>query len=260
MTSNAYIASDGEKLMKVGKANDPQRREKQIALPITCTVACLDEAAAFRVEHKLRDFVIKRGGIRHVATKDWFAFDPQIYEMLCEFVATQDGFAPIPVKVETEADIDAEIAALRKRYFKLLEDELQRELNKALAEKAELKEKIKWLDEEIYILQRATWMPIEEIEAKYGDTHPELVRTLKEQRRELQQKDDEIARIIAEKNDEIARILSGKNIGVKNNSKESVYTQTEIYLKDFMEHIAPLHEEIGALKAEIRFLQETYGP
>lgn len=32
MTSNAYLATDGEKLMKVGKANNPKRREKQIDL------------------------------------------------------------------------------------------------------------------------------------------------------------------------------------------------------------------------------------
>src|SRR5687768_13896163 len=141
MTSNAYLATDGEKLMKVGKANDISRREKQIALPITCTVACLDEDAAFRVESKLRAFVVKCGGIRHEATKDWFSFDPQIYKMLCEFATTIDGFEPIPpkpIKEETQADIDAEILKLRKRYIKLLEDELQAELDKVLAEKAEL--------------------------------------------------------------------------------------------------------------------------
>src|SRR5690606_273431 len=118
-TSNAYVATHGENLMKVGKANDPKRREKQIDLPITLTVACLDEAAAFRVEDKLRQFIIERGGIRHASTIDWFAFDPQIYKMLCEFAANLDGFVPL-----SEADAqEAEIALLRRRYFQLLTEE-----------------------------------------------------------------------------------------------------------------------------------------
>jgi hypothetical protein len=35
MTSNAYIATAGENVMKVGKANDVKRREKQVAIPIS---------------------------------------------------------------------------------------------------------------------------------------------------------------------------------------------------------------------------------
>lgn len=65
MPSNAYIASDGVSRMKVGKANDPKRREREIALPIMMTIQCLDEAAALRVETQLREFVIQRGSIRH---------------------------------------------------------------------------------------------------------------------------------------------------------------------------------------------------
>ena len=59
MPSNAYIASDREKLMKVGKANDTKRREKQINLPINVTLACLDEATAYRVEDQLRQFIVE---------------------------------------------------------------------------------------------------------------------------------------------------------------------------------------------------------
>jgi DNA anti-recombination protein RmuC len=122
MTSNAYIASDGETLMKVGKANDTQRREKQIALPMTVTVACLDESAAHRVESQLRQFVIEQGGIRHQSTIDWFKFDEQIYAVLCEFAGKLDGFEVIPVQ---EKGLDEEIAELRARYFQLIEEELK---------------------------------------------------------------------------------------------------------------------------------------
>jgi hypothetical protein len=269
-TSNAYIATDGESFMKVGKTNDLEKRERQIALPIKVTVACLDEAAAYRVESQLRKFIMKNGGIRHEATKDWFSFDPQIYKMLCEFAATQDGFAPAPDKVETEDDIEAEIFALRKRYFKLLKDELQQELNHVLAEKAALQEQnrrkdaeIGLLEEEIYIIQQSRWTPITQLVEKYGDKYPELVRMLKAKDEEfqqaLQQKEDAIGRALQEKNAEIEQALTEKNIEVATVLEQTLYAQREAYFKNFTQYIAPLHEEIGALKAELRFLQERFG-
>src|SRR5215216_4992706 len=118
MTSNVYIASDGEKLMKVGKANNPKRREKQIDLTITLTVACLDEVSAYRIESQLRQFIAERGGIKHASTVDWFVFDPQIYRMVCEFAANLDDFTAL----SEEESQDAEIDVLRRRYFKLLVD------------------------------------------------------------------------------------------------------------------------------------------
>lgn len=127
MPSNAYIASDGMNRMKVGKTNDPKRREKQIALPITVTIQCLDEAAALRVETQLREFVIQRGGIHYQKTIDWFVFDTQIYDMLCQFAAELDGQGVGLINiVESEEDIDLEIAALRKRYYELLLVEIER--------------------------------------------------------------------------------------------------------------------------------------
>jgi len=263
MTSNAYVATDGEKLMKVGKANDILRRELQIALPITCSVACLDEGAAYRVESKLRDFVVECGGIRQTAIIDWFAFDPQIYKMLCEFAGGIDGFEPIPVKVETEADINAEIAMLRKRYFKLLENELREELNRLRAEKTKLDEEHQRLKEEISLLQRSRWMSIEQLIELYDDKHHEFIRMLKEKdeayRQALQQKDSEIARALQQKNDEIMQVLVEKNSAIVTTLEQSFAMQTETYLRNVTQYLAPLHEEIGELKAELRFLQERYG-
>jgi gas vesicle protein len=254
MTSNAYIATDGEKFLKVGKANDVKRREKQIALPMTVTVICLDEAAAYRVESKLRNFVIKRGGIRHAATIDWFAFDPQIYKMLCEFASNIDGFEPVPVKVETEADIDAEIAKLRKRYFKLLEDELQQQLDEVRAEKAELEERNRQLQERIETLQRAIYMPympIKEIDEQNHDKYSDVMNALKE-------KDEAIMQAVQQADDEYMHVLYRSSNEITDTLKD-ISKQTETYLNNFRDYIAPLHEEIGALKAELRFLQEQYG-
>ncbi len=158
MTSNAYIATDGENVMKVGKANDVKRRERQIALPITCTVSCLDEAGAFRVENQLRDFVIKRGGVRYLSTIDWFKFDAQIYEMLREFATRLNNEAP------SEIDVDTEIAQYITYYHQLLvkeavaeKDALQAEiepLREAMTEKKALIEEREALQAEIRQLQR----------------------------------------------------------------------------------------------------------
>jgi hypothetical protein len=122
MPSNAYIATDGEDVMKVGKANDVKRREKQIAIPITFTIACLDEAAALRVENRLRDFVIEKGGIQRASSIDWFKFEPQIYKMLCQFAQQV-----LDTDETTGIDLDDEINMLVMRYHKLLLDEAQSE-------------------------------------------------------------------------------------------------------------------------------------
>lgn len=141
MSSNAYIASDGMNRMKVGKTNDPKRREKQIALPITMTIQCLDEAAALRVETQMREFVIQRGGIRHQQAIDWFIIDPQIYEMLCQFASGLIGQgANLKSVVETEANIDREIAALQRRYYELLLAEIERIRKEHAAESERLRQ------------------------------------------------------------------------------------------------------------------------
>lgn len=139
MTSNAYVATDGETVMKVGKANDVKRRERQIAIPIKYTIACLDEAAAFRVESQLRDFVIKKGGIQFQGTIDWFKFDLQIYTMLCEFASSVDAEA-IP-----ERDLDEEIEELVTYYYLMIIDELKAENQRLHDESQRLREEIKEL-------------------------------------------------------------------------------------------------------------------
>lgn len=250
-TSNAYIATDGQKLMKVGKANDIKRREKQIALPMTVTVICLDEDAAFRIESKLRDFVIKRGGIRHAATIDWFAFDPQIYKMLCEFAATIDGFEPLPVKVETETDIEAEIAKLRKRYFKLLEDELQQQLDEVRAEKVQLEERNRQLQEEIETLQSAIYSPIGARKSKNQDKPRDVMTALEE-------KDEAVRLMMQLGDDEYLRVLYQGSNEIVDSLRNRISEQTKTYLRNFINFAAPLHEEIGGLKAELRMLKEQY--
>jgi len=197
MTSNAYIATDGEKVMKVGKANDVKRREKQIAIPIKYAIACLDEEVAFRVESQMRDFVIKKGGIRHQKAVDWFRFDPQIYAMLCEFVTGIDGqklpekaprkVAPKEVVAPPqEMDLDTEIHMLVMRYHKLLRDEMRLKLQEAEQKIQRLRETLenerKRADEEINAIRQKMY---EEINAQHRQMYEEVNNKRQQMREEL---------------------------------------------------------------------------
>ena len=164
MASNAYIARgnrDGKTVMKVGKANNILQREKQIAVSIEFTIACLDAEAAFRVESQLRDFVVGQGCIRYHGTIDWFEFDQRVYEMLSEFASNVKAEPPF----DSEED---EISLLLNRYHQLLAQErqlaaLRAELDNAIARlqmstahlklEAELKQEISYLQAQVEILQ-----------------------------------------------------------------------------------------------------------
>ena len=68
---------------------------------------------------------------------DWFAYDPQIYTMLCEFAGTLDEFERIHIEDEGEL----EIRAIRKRYFQLIEEERLEEAKSLKADRDSLKRK-----------------------------------------------------------------------------------------------------------------------
>jgi hypothetical protein len=107
----------------------------------------LDEVSAYRIEDQLRQFIAERGGIKHASTVDWFAFDPQIYRMVCEFAVNLDGFTAL----SEEESQDAEIEVLRRRYFKLLVDEsrVDSKENILKAENENLQRKIVDLEKEL---------------------------------------------------------------------------------------------------------------
>jgi uncharacterized protein YlxW (UPF0749 family) len=107
----------------------------------------LDEVSAYRIEDQLRQFIAERGGIKHASTVDWFAFDPQIYRMVCEFAVNLDGF----MALSEEESQDAEIEVLRRRYFKLLVDEsrVDSKENILKAENENLQRKIVDLEKEL---------------------------------------------------------------------------------------------------------------
>jgi hypothetical protein len=231
MASNAYIASDREKLMKVGKANDTKRREKQINLPINVTLACLDEATAFRVEGQLRQFIVERGGIKHASTLDWFAYDPQIYTMLCEFAGTIDGFEPIHIEDEGEL----EIRAIRKRYFQLIEAERLEEAKSLKADRDRLERKVEFLEAERIRLREE----LEALRNYFQEERNEFYETLNAQRtqfkKEINEEIKEKSTLIREAG-HIEGTLNWFKKSVKEKGQQTMDTET---LLDFLNSLVP---------------------
>jgi hypothetical protein len=136
MINNAYIATDNKTVMKVGKSNNLKQREKDIALPITFMIPCLDELAARKVETKLRKFIVNHGGIKYRSRLDWFEFDPQIYNMLLEFAAGLYDPGII------EDNLDKEMVQVVRHYYLTLLDGTAAEKERLLREKVELEQQM----------------------------------------------------------------------------------------------------------------------
>jgi hypothetical protein len=151
MTSNAYIASDGETVMKVGKTNNFWKRMKQIDLPMTAIVSCRDEVTALLIETELRQIAIEMGAIRHPEKIDWFEFDPDIYTMLLAFLESLNGFEP----TYYDGIPNNEITLLRKEYVQQLKAARQQMVKEYLMNRdrqereiIQLKRQVVYLEEE----------------------------------------------------------------------------------------------------------------
>lgn len=69
-------------VMKIGKANNLDQREKQIGVTITHACRLKDEQTAFRVETQLRD-IMRMGGAKQLSDSlDWFEFNQPIYKAI----------------------------------------------------------------------------------------------------------------------------------------------------------------------------------
>lgn len=151
MTSNAYIATDGEKMMKVGKANNIKKREQQIGLPITISMRCPDEEVAILIETELRRIVVEMGGTRHPFRVDWFEYDNNIYLMLVAFAQSLDGFSPASI----QGLPNPEITLCRKEYVRQLKSLRNKVIKEYLAERdskereiLDLKHRVAYLESE----------------------------------------------------------------------------------------------------------------
>lgn len=120
MTSNVYLAlgiRDDVPVMKVGKANDVQRRQKEIKLKVSASIECADEAAAFALETKLRQ-MMRQSGASQYSGKDWFSLDADIFDDVLMFCETQLGQAMLADYPGTMSAADFEVAWYQAVYKK----------------------------------------------------------------------------------------------------------------------------------------------
>lgn len=90
MISHVYVAS-GEvidrRLMKVGKANNPAKRGREIGLRIDGVCLLPDPFQAYRLEHDLRAFIRGLGATQYRDTYDWFLYDANIHKQALTLLA-----------------------------------------------------------------------------------------------------------------------------------------------------------------------------
>jgi hypothetical protein len=149
VSSNAYIASDGKTVMKVGKTNDFWKRMQQIGLPMTAIVSCSDEMTALLIERELRHIAVEMGGIRHPAKVDWFEFDNDIYLMLLAFAESLSGFTPTYI----DGVPNNEITMLRKQYVQQLKEMKHQENTEYLAQRNNQEREMRELKRQIIYLE-----------------------------------------------------------------------------------------------------------
>ena len=149
MTSNAYIATDGKTVMKVGKTNNFWKRMEQIDLPMTAIIACPDEATALLIETELRNIVLEMGGMRHPKKVDWFEFDADIHMMLQAFLESLRGYVPKYINGLP----DNEITTLRKEYVQQLKDLQQQRVKEHLLARNDYEREIRDLKRQIVYLE-----------------------------------------------------------------------------------------------------------
>ena len=120
-------------VMKIGKANNIDQREKQIGVTITHAVRLRDEATAFRVETQLRE-IMRMGGAKQLSdTHDWFEFHQSIYKAIMAQIEllnqaspdTSDNALEIYMQGYTDAMDDA-FQVIRERQMLEIQNLTQR--------------------------------------------------------------------------------------------------------------------------------------
>lgn len=117
-TSHVYLALGKWRqrpLMKFGKANRLEGRQKGLTLRIEYACACESVDAAFALEKKMRQFMRGLGARQYNHSNDWFDFDSEIYAACrAEFLRAANGNL---IYIENEIDPDElDIESLRHKY------------------------------------------------------------------------------------------------------------------------------------------------
>lgn len=183
MTSNAYIASDGKTVLKVGKTNNFWKRMKQIDLPMTAIISCPDEATALLIETELRNIVLEMGGIRYPEKVDWFEFDSDIHMMLQAFLESLRGYVPKYINGYP----DGEITRLRKEYVQGLKDLQQQKVKEYFVAHDRQEREIQEMKAKVVVLEREI--------ASLGKEQTRLQKELKEEREKKYELIQEVGRL-----------------------------------------------------------------
>lgn len=92
MASHVYLATGlviGVRVMKIGKTNTPNRRQRQISLEITHLHECANERDAFSLETRMRNFWLKRLARPLEHSQDWFLFNEPLFDAIAAVFDSQ---------------------------------------------------------------------------------------------------------------------------------------------------------------------------
>lgn len=163
-TSHVYLALGKwhqRPLMKFGKANRLEGRQKGLTLRIEYACVCESDKAAFVLEKKMRHFMRNLGARQYNHSNDWFDFDSEIYTACyAEFLKAAGGEL---IHIDNEIDPDElDIESLRHKYKEMKRIEEIRQITSKVppfqappkdARETALEEKIKEAQSEVKRLQ-----------------------------------------------------------------------------------------------------------
>lgn len=127
--SHVYLAlgySDAQSVMKVGKANNIDKRCAQIKLDIEVFAECDSEQDAFLLERKLRQ-MMRASGAQRLRGNDWFVLNADIYSDVRAYLADSVGIDMLRHYRGALNAEDFEVAWLRACYKSMLERQLEAE-------------------------------------------------------------------------------------------------------------------------------------
>lgn len=130
MKSNVYLAFGqigGVPVMKVGKANDLKRREKQLRIDVEFSLACVSEGDALVFEDRLREHAFSLGA-SSFRGYDWFYYDDNVYEAL-KAILIEFGSDESVLKLERE------VAQYQLRYHQMKVESLEAQVEQLQEEK-----------------------------------------------------------------------------------------------------------------------------
>lgn len=129
MSSFIYLASGGiydDRLMKIGKSNRPEHREKALGIKIDLVLRLESAKAAFIEETLFRKQIKRLGAVSYNRSFDWFLYNEAIYQRVRSALLEKGAFCFTGASSKpATSELDLDIARLRARYRKILRKEAE---------------------------------------------------------------------------------------------------------------------------------------